>query len=406
MTEPDEIPDGIPRYPIPRDPRCPLDPPAAYLRSQRSAVLPRVRIWDGSRPWLVTQYDEAVQALGDSRLSGDARLPGFPLASASTAAKLERVLPYPLREDEVHQTQRAMLMREFTPRKMEALRPRLQGIVDDAVETMLAGPRPADLVAAFATPVAIGVICEVLGVDAEEDRQVLHGLCRTVASRTTRPDEASRALDALEDYFRRLVETQLRRPGTGVVGRVVVERVRSGELSHEDAVATTQLLFHAGHGTSAYTIATGVAALFAHPQQLAVFRAADDITEAVAELLRYTTVAHNGMARVATEDVVIGATLIRAGEGVLIQLDAANRDPSAFPDPDRLDLGRPPSRNLTLGHGPHHCLGSALAHVELQVALGTLFRRIPELQLAVPMAELSFKDNENLVGLHTLPVTW
>ncbi|MGW0994694.1 cytochrome P450 [Streptomyces sp. NPDC002523] len=402
MTEPDEIPG----YPIPRDPRCPLDPPAAYLRPQHSAVLPRVRIWDGSRPWLVTRYDDAVQALGESRLSGNYRLPGFPLSSASAAAKLERVLPYAFREDDVHRAQRAMLMREFTPKKMEALRPRVQRIVDDAIDAMLEGPRPADLVSAFAMPVAIRVICELLGVDAEEDRQALHGLCRTMASRTTQPGEATRALDSLESYFHRLVETQLRHPGKGLVGQVVVERVRSGELSHEDAVAMVQLLFHAGHGSSAYMIATGVVALFAHPEQLAAFRAADDNAAAVVELLRYTTVAHNAMPRIATEDVVIGTTLVRAGEGVLIQLDAADRDPSAFPDPDRLDIGRPPSRNLALGHGPHYCLGYALAHVEQQVAFGTLFRRIPELRLAVPMEELPFKDNENLVGLHILPVTW
>ncbi|MGI5255441.1 cytochrome P450 [Actinacidiphila glaucinigra] len=402
MTEPDETTG----YPMPRDPRCPLDPPAAYLSLQHSAVLPRVRIWDGSRPWLVTRYDDAVQALGESRLSEDVRLPGFPFASASAAAKLERVLPYALREDDVHRAQRAMLMREFTPRKMEALRPRVQRIVDDAIDAMLAGPRPADLVSAFGMPVAIRVICDVLGVDAEEDRQVLHELCRTMGSRTVQPEEASRALEDLEGYFHRLVESQLRRPGNGVVGQVVVERVRSGELSHEDAVAMVQLLFHAGHGTSAYMIATSVVALFTHPEQLAAFRAMDDNSPAVVELLRYTTVAHNAMARVATEDVVIGTTLVRAGEGVMIQLDAANRDPLAFPDPDRLDIGRPPSRNLALGHGLHHCLGYALAHVEQQVALGTLFRRIPELRHAVPLEELPFKDDENLVGLHTLPVTW
>jgi cytochrome P450 len=402
MTETDEIPS----YPSPRDPRCPLDPPATYLRSQHSAVLPRVRIWDGSSPWLVTRYDDAVQALGDSRLSEDLGLPGFPFSSASAAARRERVLPYALREDAVHRTQRAILMREFTPRKMEAMRPRVQRIVDDAIDAMLAGPRPSDLLSAFAMPVAISVICDVLGVDAEEERQELHELCRTMGSRTAQPAEASRALETLEGYFHRLVETQLHRPGKGLVGQVVVERVRSGELSHEDAVAMTQLLFHAGHGTSAYMIATGAVALFTHPEQLAAFRAMDDTASAVAELLRYTTVAHNAMPRVATEEVTIGTTLVRAGEGVLIQLDAANRDPSAFPDPDRLDIGRPPSRNLALGHGLHHCLGHALAHVELQVAFGTLFRRIPELRLAVPVDELPFKDSENLVGLHILPVTW
>ena len=399
-------PDVISSYPHTRDPRRPLDPPAAYMRPQSTAVLPRVRIWDNSRPWLVTRYDDALQALADPRLSGDFRLPGFPLSSASNAARLKGVLPYAQRANDVHRTQRAMLMGEFTPRKMEARRPRVQRIVDDTLDALLQAPRPVDLMSAFAMPVAVRVICDVLGVDAENDRQILHDLCRTMASHTTGPDEAARTWQALAAYFQHLVETQLHDPGPGLVGQVVVERVRSGELSVEDAVAMTQLLFHAGHGTTAYMIGVAVVALFSHPDQLAAFRAADDLAPAVTELLRYTTIVHNATPRVATEDLVIGTTLVRAGDGVLIQLDAADRDPSAFPDPDRLDIHRTPSRNLALGHGLHHCLGHALAHIEQQVALGTLFRTIPGLRLAVPVRELRFKDNENLAGLQTLPVTW
>ncbi|MFC5204777.1 cytochrome P450 [Streptomyces kaempferi] len=399
-------PDMISSYPHARDPHCPLDPPAAYLRPQHSAVLPRVKIWDNSSPRLVTRYDDALQALADSRLSGDFRHPGFPICSASNAAKLKGVLPYAQRGNDVHRAQRAMLMGEFTPKKMEARRPQVQRIVDDALDALLEAPRPVDLMAAFAMPVAVRVICDVLGVDAEHDRRMLHDLCRTMASHTTGAEEAAQTWKALGAYFQNLVRTQLHDPRPGLVGQVVVERVRSGELSLDDAVAMTQLLFHAGHGTTAYMIGVAVVALFTHPDQLAAFRAVDDLAPAVTELLRYTTIVHNATPRVATEDLVIGTTLVRAGEGVLIQLDAADRDPSAFPDPDRLDIHRTPSRNLALGHGPHHCLGYALAHIEQQVALGALFKRIPGLRLAVPVQELRFKDNENLVGLQTLPVTW
>lgn len=402
-------PDMIPYYPQPRDSRSPLDPATAYLRPQKCAGLTKVRIWDNSCPWLVTGYDDAVQALADTRLSGDCRLPGFPLSSASNAAKLEGVLPYAQRGNDVHRAQRAMLAAEFTPKKIEAMRYRVQQIVDDSIGTLLKTPRPVDLMSAFAMPVAVRIVCDVLGVDAENDRETLHELCRTIASRTTEAQEASRTWKALGAYFQHLVETQLHHPGQGLIGRVIVEQVRSGALSHEDAVAMTQLLFHAGHGTTAYMICTAVVALFTHPEQLAAFRsldAADDLAPAVTELLRYTTIAHNATPRVATEDIVIGTTPVRAGEGVLIQLDAANRDPSAFPDPDRLDILRPPSRNLALGHGLHHCLGYALAHIELQIALGTLFKRIPALQLAVPLQELQFKNNENLIGPQTLPMTW
>ncbi|MER6540413.1 cytochrome P450 [Streptomyces sp900105755] len=306
----------------------------------------------------------------------------------------------------MHRTQRAMLIGEFTPKKMEARRPRVQQIVDDTLDALLQGPRPVDLMSAFALPVAVGVICDVLGIDAEDDRRMLHDLCRTVASHTTGADEAARSWHALGTYFRDLVEAHLHEPRPGLLGQVVVARVRSGELSTQDAVAMTQLLFHAGHGTTAYMIGVAVVALFSHPDQLAAFRAMDDLAPAVTELLRYTTIAHNATPRVATEDIVIGTTLVRAGEGVLIQLDAADRDPSAFPDPNRLDIHRTPSRNLALGHGLHHCLGHALAHIEQQVALGTLLRRVPGLRLAVSVHELPFKNNENLIGLQRLPVTW
>jgi cytochrome P450 len=398
--------DDLAAYPMARDRRCPLNPPEEYRRLRERTSLPRVRTWDGGTPWLITRYEDALRALGDTRLGTDFRLPGFPHTSPASAARQDRVLPFSLREHEAYLAQRNMIVHEFTPRKIEALRPQMQRIADDAIDALIAGPRPADLMAAFALPVAILVICALFGMP-DEDRELLHDLSRTVGSRTSSREEATRALEALDGHFRDLVDARLREPDDGLVGRLVTEHVRTGKLSREDAAAMVQFLFFAGHGPAAYMIGMGVVALFWHPDQLAELRADPELlAAAVEELLRYVTVSHNGRQRAATEDVVIGETVIRAGEGVLIQADAANRDPSVFPDPDRVDLHRAHQRNLALGYGIHQCMGKTLAHVELQVAFGTLFRRIPALRLAVPAGELPFKENENILGLHELPVTW
>ena len=151
-------------YPLPKDWRCPLDPPSEFKRLRHEAPVSRIRVWDGSTPWLVTRYEDACEALADPRLSMDFTLPGFPHISPASATRQDRLLPFPFRPEPEYRAQRAMLLQEFSPRRMEALRPGVQRIVDETLEAMLAGPRPADLVAAFALPVANLVICDLLGV--------------------------------------------------------------------------------------------------------------------------------------------------------------------------------------------------------------------------------------------------
>ncbi|WP_239015558.1 hypothetical protein [Archangium violaceum] len=166
---------------MPKDWRRPLDPPAEYKRLRKEAPITRVRVWDGSTPWLISRYEDAHAALGDPRLSLDFRLPGFPHTSPTSAARLERTFPFPFRADSEYRVQRAMLVQEFSSRRMEVLRPRIQRTVDEALDAMLAGPRPTDLIAAFALPVAIRVICDLLGV-SHDDHVRLHGLSCTIGS--------------------------------------------------------------------------------------------------------------------------------------------------------------------------------------------------------------------------------
>lgn len=253
---------------------------------------------------------------------------------------------------------------------------------------MLAGPRPTDLLSEFALPVAIGVICELLGVP-EHDADHLHWLSLILGSRTAALEPVRDATDRLAATF----GTMLKRPRIAALGGVVADHWRAGRVDAEAALNMLQILFHAGHGPTAHTIGVGVLALAQHPGSMEHLQSTHDpdfVASAVGELLRYTSVSHNGAPRVATDDIDIGGQLIRKGDGALIQLDSANRDETVFADPDRLDFRRPARRQLALGHGIHNCIGGTLADVELQVAFTVLLRRIPALRLAVPMGQLRF----------------
>ncbi|RNG22204.1 cytochrome P450 [Streptomyces botrytidirepellens] len=395
----------FPAYPLARDPEHPLDPPPGYRELRASASPTRVRTWDGSTPWLITRYDDARHALVDRRLTMDVTSPGFPHTSPSSLLRSRGAVFFPSRPEERYAAARAIVIKEFTPRRMAELRPYVQRVADQKIDALLAGPRPADLIEAFALPFAIEVICEFLGLPlAGRDR--LHELSRVLGSRTAPAEQVTSALSEMAAYFRALVAD----PGDGLMGRIVRAHVETGELSEEDAAADIQGLFFTGHGPTAYMIAMGVVALLRHPEQIEVLTGTYDEsvhTTAVQELLRYITVSHNARQRAATDDIEIGGTLIRRGEGVLIQIDSANRDETAFPDPDHLDLLRTPSRrHLALGLGVHHCTGHTLAGIELDIAYTTLFRRLPDLRLAVDITEVPFKFDENLVGAHALPMTW
>jgi cytochrome P450 len=189
----------------------------------------------------------------------------------------------------------------------------------------------------------------------------------------------------------------------------LVERVESGELGRQEAAQMGVLLLLAGHETTANMIALGTLALLEHPDQLALLRDTDDpklVASAVEELLRYLNIVHGGRRRAALEDIEIAGQVIRAGEGVIMPNDIANRDPEAFPDPDRLDITRDARRHVAFGFGVHQCLGQPLARMELQVVYSTLYRRIPTLRLAAEVDSLPFKHDGSVYGVYELPVTW
>ncbi|MFJ4714520.1 cytochrome P450 [Streptomyces sp. NPDC088785] len=399
---------ALPALPSPRAAGCPFDPPPALQALQAERPVTRVRIWDGSEPWLITRHDHLRSLLGDPRVSSDPRQPGFPHRSAAMRERDRTNPTFINMDDPEHARLRRMVTAPFAVRKMQALRPAVQRIVDDLIDRMLAGPAPVDLVEAFALPVPSLVICALLGVPYDR-HDFFQRRTQVIVRRTSTAEDVREAMDDLTDYLDELLTVKLASPGDDLLSELAVRRVATGEMTRREAARMGVLLLAAGHETTANMIALGTLALLSRPDQLALLREAEEpevVAGAVEELLRYLNITHSGRRRVALEDIEIGGRTIRAGDGIVFANDIANRDPDAFPDPDRLDLTRDARRHVAFGFGVHQCLGQPLARIELQSVYSTLYRRVPTLRLATGIDQLEFKHDGFVYGVYSLPVTW
>ena len=395
----------LPVFPGSRSPSCPFDPPEPYADYRREEGLRRV-LWNGRPVWLVSRYADIRAVMSDPRVSADPRRPGFP-DSALAAAGQEMPMSFPRMDDPEHARLRRMLTGEFTVRRVERMRPHLREVVDGFLDQMIAKGRPADLVGDYALPIPSMVISLMLGVPyADHDLFQRHsGTLLTMGA--TAADKTA-AATAIFTYLLDLVARKEREPGDDIISRQV-RHVAAGELSRETVVVNAMALLIAGHETTANMIALGALALLTDPSQLAVVRDTDDparVAGAVEELLRYLTIVQDAVARVATEDITVGGQLVRAGEGLMMNLPSGNRD-AAFTDrADTLDVRRDLRGHLAFGYGTHQCLGQSLARVELQTALPALLRRLPGLRVAVPLEQIVFRDDMSTYGVRELPVTW
>ncbi|HVW34463.1 MAG TPA: cytochrome P450 [Acidimicrobiia bacterium] len=394
----------LPRFPFRRT--CPFDPPAEYADLRAREPVSRVALFDGAPCWLVTRYDDVRAVAGDVRFSSETTNPGFPEVFEGRRAVGKQEQTFIGMDPPDHDRHRLMLTSTFMVKKAEAMRPAIAAMVDGLIDDLLAAGPPADLVAAFALPIPTAVICNLLGVPVED-----HAFFQDRASARLTvglpPEAVAKATGELMAYLGELVERKEADPGDDIISRLLATQVAAGHLSKAELADMARLLLIAGHDSTAQMISLSVALLLEHPDQLAVFRADPEVVPgAVEELLRYLSAAQLLIGRVATEDLEVGGTVIRAGEGVRAMLASANRDERAFPDPDRLDLRRDARHHVAFGYGIHQCLGQPYARVEMQVALETLFRRIPTLRLAVPVDDLPFKHESAIHGLHRLPVEW
>ncbi|MBO1419924.1 cytochrome P450, partial [Streptomyces sp. FH025] len=341
--------------------------------------------------------------LSDARFSSDATRPGFPFISEGAQQLSSDRRPSFIRmDDPEHARYRRMLTGEFMIKKVEAMRPEVQRIADELLDRMTEGRSGADLVAEFALPLPSLVICLLLGVPYR-DHDFFQECSHVMLRRDSSAEDVAGARDKLRDYLTELTESKRTDPDDGILSRLLAR----GELSTEEVAMMGVLLLIAGHETTANMTALSVLALLRNPAQLAHLRAhPESVAGAVEELLRYLTIVHGGVTRVATEDVDLGAVRIRAGEGVICMINTANRDGEEFPGGDDLDLTRDARRHLAFGFGIHQCLGQPLARLELQVALNTILGRLPELRLDVPFEEVRFRGEMLIYGVHELPVAW
>lgn len=404
----EQISADVPEYPMEREAGCPFAPPARMLQMGEIAPLSRVRIWDGSTPWLITGHEVARALFADPRVSVDDRREGFPHWNEhmlSTVTKRPRSVF--TADAEEHTRYRRMLSKPFTFRRVEGLRPTIQEVTDECIDSILAGPQPADIVSALALPVPTKVISDMLGVPYE-DHEFFQEHANAGLARFAAADAMQKGAMSLHQYLINLVEAKMANPAEDAVSDLA-ERVTAGEISVKEAAQLGTGLLIAGHETTANMIGIGILALLQNPEQAALLRDSDDpkfIANAAEELMRYLSIIQNGQRRVAIEDIEIGGETIRAGEGIIIDLAPANWDETVYPRPDELDLSRDASQELGFGYGRHQCVGQQLARAELQIVFHTLLRRIPTLQLAIPFDEVPFKHDRLAYGVYELPVTW
>jgi cytochrome P450 len=387
----------------------PLDPPDEFTGLRQQTPIHRMTYADGHLGWLVTGYSAARAILADARFSNRPEHihPPLPGRMEFTKQAQEQGLRVPpgffIRTDPPEHTRyRKLLTGQFTVRRMKQLEPRIVEITEACLDAMEAAGKPVDLVQEFALPIPSLVICELLGVPYD-DRDQFQDDTKLLVNLETQADDVLRAMGRVSAYLNGLIQRKRAKPEDDLLSGLV----ETGELNDEELTGVAFLLLVAGHETTANMLGLGTYALLTNPAQLAIMR--DDpaaVENGVEELLRYLTIIHIGPIRTALADVEIEGRLIKEGDSVTIQLPVANRDPSRFPDGDRLDLTRSASGHLTFGHGIHQCLGQQLARAEMRIGYPALLRRFPGLRLAVPPEEVPMRSDMSIYGVHRLPVTW
>jgi cytochrome P450 len=382
----------------------PLNPPELLSGLRAHDPISKVTMWDGRKVWLITRYEDARRILRDRRFSSDKDNPRFPVQSPGRAGSRRLMSRM---DDPRHREIRRTLVDDFLAGRIEQLRPDIERIVATQIDHLLETTPPVDLHQEFSLAVPTRMISELLGVPSSEQR-LFQACTRVIVSATVTRAEFSEADAELYAMCMRLLEQKEAEPSDDLLGRLVVNEVRTGNLSYDDAAAAAMFLIVAGHETTANMISLGTLTILLNPDWFQAMRTQPDVaTNAVEELLRFYTPQHDGLPRVAIKDVNINGTLISAGDGVIVCVASGNRDEAVFPDPDKADFKRDGAqRHLAFGDGVHRCLGQWLARAELQTAFPALASRIPTLRLAVPFEELSFNEDSHIFGVRELPVTW
>ncbi|MEU7059565.1 cytochrome P450 [Streptomyces sp. NPDC046197] len=394
-------------------PTCPFDfseglefdPSLAELMARDSIT--RIRLPYGkSDAWLVTGFDEVRQVTTDQRFS----------RAAIVGSDYPRMTPEPIVSPESinvidppdSSRLRRLASQAFTLRHVEPMRQKITLLADGLLDEMAAQGSPADLVRHLSDPLPQRTIFDVLDV-AQDDRPRVQQYCHQLLSTDTASRQAAATAKAeLRAYFGELVGQRRRSPGDDLISALAAAKDGEDALNDEELAVMALTLTLSGQDTATVEISNIVYLLLTRPELMAYVRSrGEDLSDPLNELLRFIPFRKGvGIPRVALEDVAMGGKLIQAGDYVHVSYLTANRDPEHFPDPDVIDLARPPVSHMTFGWGGHRCIGAPLAMAELEVAIGRLLQRFPELRLAVPPEDVPW-DTETIRRFPIeLPVAW
>lgn len=374
---------------------------AGYAQLRGVNSVHRVPLQSGGTGYLVTGYDTVRQALADPRLQGRTGAVGDRRGLSEDVqlgmnSHMLNVNPPD------HTRLRRLVSAAFTARRMKQLRPRIQQITDELLDAM-AGRDELDLIEALALPLPIRVLVELLGIP-ESDADTFHRWTATLTASTLPLHELNTAASDMLAYIRVLLDQKRREPDHGLLSALVAVRDGEDRLTEYELTSMVFLFLIAGHETTVNLIANGTLTLLDNPEQLERLQADPKLVPAaVEEVLRYESPVHVAL-RYSTEPIELAGVAIPARSVVLVSMLAANRDPSRFPGPDHVDVGRDDNPQLAFGHGIHHCLGAPLARLEGAIAIGSLVTRYPSLSLAVPPESLRWRVSMVMHGLEALPI--
>lgn len=380
-----------------------IDP--LYFWLQEHEPLARVKLPYGEEGWLLTRYDDVRAVLGDAR---------FSLAEAAVR-DVPRLTPQRYggiltdQDPPDHTRLRRLVAKAFTARRVEQLRGHAEQITNELLDQMVKAGPPTDLSEALAVPLPGLMICELIGVPYADRDQFRDWVGAWMSVTALSPGQRGEYIAQLAGYLADLAAQRRQNPTNDLLGALVIASDDDDRLTEDEVVQVTLVILAAGYESTASQIVNFTYALLTHPDQLALLRARSELMPAaVEELMRWVPLlaVADVLPRYALQDVELSGGTVRAGEPVLLAKHAANRDRRRYSDPDRLDITRDAQGQLGFGHGAHHCLGAALARMDMQTALAALLNRFPDLRLAVPEAELEWKSGMAVRGPVALPITW
>ncbi|MCK2242113.1 MULTISPECIES: cytochrome P450 [unclassified Crossiella] len=368
-------------------------------------------LWErgGRQQWALTRHADVTALLAAPQATVRVQVPANPRGPIGEALMAigELLGGSMLQLDPPeHTRQRKLVVRAFSARRVDALRPRIEQISGELLDELAGRTGPVDLVAEYAFQVPIRVICELLGAPVDKRelfREWSHAMTSLFVDLANAPKHIG-LLNDMAEYLRELVVVKRGEGAGDLLGDLAAVEVDGQHLSDAEMVAMSALLIFAGHETTTNLIALGMRALLTHPDQFEVLRTRPELrNSAMEEILRFDGPINPGLNRAITADLPVGGVVIPAGSAVYAGVTLANRDPAVFTDPDRLDVTRDAGKHLGFGHGIHFCLGARLAKLEGEVAVGALIERFPGMRLAVPAEELKLRIS-GMRALDTLPV--